>query len=421
MTGRIFSIVFVAFLFSGCFGTQQISSENLSSIYRQNEHSFHPEFSVYHVTADSSRLYVKLNTEEFLKTRQENNEGFRSAFSIQCTLVESYESGVKLDSSRSDFIIEQTDNPNKTRLYTVPFRVPKQGNFLLSCSIIDLNKKVAEDFFINIIHDDVQCRQNFLVTQANNHLPLMRNYLSASDSFFVTYQNKENRKLFVKFYHRNFPLAAPPYSFDVHDDFNYKPDSVFTVDTDDTIPLNFRDEGIYHFQADTNSHEGMSLFRFKGGFPSVTTPEQMMEATRYITSKKEYEELTTSASKKAAVDKFWLDIGGSPERTRLLIKKYYSRIKEANRLFTSYMEGWRTDRGMIYLIFGSPNFVYKSSNSENWIYGQPNNALSLNFFFPRVNNPFTDNDFSLSRVPIYESSWFRAVEYWRDGRVYNDF
>ena len=113
--------------------------------------------------------------------------------------------------------------------------------------------------------------------------------------------------------------------------------------------------------------------------------------------------------------------GGNQEKTRSLIKKYYGRVIEANKYFSSYTEGWRTDRGMIYILFGSPGTVYKSAESESWIYGTPNSTLALNFFFIKVNNPFTDNDYTLSRSPTYESSWYRAVEIWRQGRVYNSF
>jgi len=414
---RIFGAVCMMILLAGCYGSREISSENLSSLYHQGEHLFHPEFSVYHFTPDSAHLFIKLNTEEFLKIRQAD-DGFLALFSIRCRLVESYESSVTLDSTGADFSAGPANEQTKMKLLIVDFKVPKQGDFLLSCSVIDRNKKVIEDFYINVAHNSRQSRQNFLATSAATGLPLMRNYISATDSFRISFRDYEVKKIFVRMYTRHFPLAAPPYSFDIHNDFDYKPDSSFTITNDDSTVLNFPSEGIYHFQVDTSSYDGLSLYRFNGGFPAVTTPDQMIEATRYITSKKEFEELSTNPQKKVAVDKFWLDIGGNPDRTRTLIKKYYSRIQEANRLFSSFTEGWRTDRGMVYIVFGPPNFVYKSSTSESWIYGQPNNAMSLNFFFPRVNNPFTDNDFSLSRAPIYESSWFRAVDLWREGRAF---
>jgi GWxTD domain-containing protein len=416
--------IFVAFLIpvfflAGCFGSRQISSENLSSIYHAGTHVLHAEFSVFHFSADSSRLFAKINTDDFLKIRQPE-DGFKASFRLICRLVESYESSVLLDSTRSDFIVDPTDGLAKIRLYTVDFRIPKQGSFLLSCTVVDLNKKVSEEYFINIDHETNQSRQSFFVSTKNN-LPVFRNYFSPADTFKISYRDPSVQKLFVQYYHRDFPLASPPFSFDTHESFDYIPDSTFTLNTKDSSALNFPGEGFYHFQVDTSIKDGLTIFRFKGGFPAVTTPDQMIDAVRYLTSKKEFEELNSGETKKASVDKFWIEIGRTPERTRPLIKKYYSRVQDANRWFSSHTEGWRTDRGMIYIIFGSPNFVYKNSVSENWIYGQPNNALSLNFFFTKVNNPFTDNDYTLSRAPIYDSNWYRAVDYWREGRVYNDF
>ena len=33
-----------------------------------------------------------------------------------------------------------------------------------------------------------------------------------------------------------------------------------------------------------------------------------------------------------------------------LIKTYYSKVEKANEMFTSHLEGWKTDRGMISII-----------------------------------------------------------------------
>ncbi|MCE9540005.1 MAG: GWxTD domain-containing protein, partial [Bacteroidetes bacterium] len=95
-----------------------------------------------------------------------------------------------------------------------------------------------------------------------------------------------------------------------------------------------------------------------------------------------------------------------------------NRVQDANLYFTSYLEGWKTDRGMIYLIYGSPNVTYKTANSETWIYGEENNINSLSYTFSKTNNPFTNNDFTLDRSVVYKQSWYTAVDIWRQGRTY---
>jgi len=147
---------------------------------------------------------------------------------------------------------------------------------------------------------------------------------------------------------------------------------------------------------------------------------QLIEPLRYINTRKEFDDLFGNQNKKLALDKFWMGMGGNQERSRELIRRYYNRVLNANTYFSSHMEGWKTDRGLIFIIFGPPNVVYKSDNGESWTYGESGAMLSLNFNFTRVNNPFTDNDFDLERAPLYETSWYRAVDIWRQGRVYND-
>jgi hypothetical protein len=93
-------------------------------------------------------------------------------------------------------------------------------------------------------------------------------------------------------------------------------------------------------------------------------------------------------------------------------------VQDANYYFTSYLEGWKTDRGMVYLIYGSPNVIYRTLNSETWIYGEENNVNSLSYSFTKVNNPFTNNDYTLERSVVYKQSWITAVDIWRQGRTY---
>ena len=123
-------------------------------------------------------------------------------------------------------------------------------------------------------------------------------------------------------------------------------------------------------------------------------------------------------NKKIAVDNFWLKATRNPDRGKKIIREYYTRVQDANEYFMSYLDGWKTDRGMIYIVYGLPDVVYKTSVSESWIYGEEGNLMSLNFTFVKVNNPFTDNDYILNRSPIYQSSWYVAVEAWRQGIIY---
>ena len=108
---------------------------------------------------------------------------------------------------------------------------------------------------------------------------------------------------------RDFMLAPTPFSFDVREEFNYHADSVFRVDVSEPGGLHFSKEGFYHFQVDTTSKSGITLFQFENGFPNITSPHQMLESMRYLTYKPEFEEIAAKPNIKSAVDAFWLGRG----------------------------------------------------------------------------------------------------------------
>ena len=86
--------------------------------------------------------------------------------------------------------------------------------------------------------------------------------------------------------------------------------------------------------------------------------------------------------KEKAFEQFWLKMAGTKERAKYVIAEYYKRVEKANVLFTSYKEGWKTDRGMLTIVMGMPNTVYKTTRGETWIYGSPHNMMmSLTFNF----------------------------------------
>jgi GWxTD domain-containing protein len=235
----------------------------------------------------------------------------------------------------------------------------------------------------------------------------------------INYKNRKSGIIYVRYYNRDFPIAAPPFSEIPPKPFQYQEDSLFTLNLTPNGTINFVADrkGFYHFQYDSSSHEGCTLFNFTDKFPDIKQAEDMLPPLRYITSKQEFEDLNKAQNKKVAIEKFWLNSTSNPDRAREVIKKYYNRVEDANKYFSSYIEGWKTDRGMIYLIFGRPNIRYVYENYETWIYGEEKSVNALSYTFVKVKNPFTTNDYTLERSPFYKQSWFMSVEAWRQGRA----
>ena len=155
-------------------------------------------------------------------------------------------------------------------------------------------------------------------------------------------------------------------------------------------------------------------------FPFVRKVPYLIETTRYITSRTEYERMTASDDPKGALDGFWLDCGNDQDRGKNLIETYYGRVEEANRYFSGLQEGWRTDRGMVHIVFGVPNKVRRSGRSEWWIYGEEGNANTLTFSFRHAPTSLDPNRYVLDRSIQFRPAWDRMVTSWRNGRIQGD-
>ena len=155
----------------------------------------------------------------------------------------------------------------------------------------------------------------------------------------------------------------------------------------------------------------------------------MIPPLAYLATPEEMEEMLTAGKPKLALDKFWLDRTGSIERSKELIRIYYNRTLFSNFYFTSYKAGWLTDRGMIYIMYGPPDKVYKNAEGESWGYKKP--AVKsrwgsrytmedqyLWFNFRKQKSLFSDNDFVLNRAGTPVSYWDIAVARWREGKVF---
>ncbi|MCD6115570.1 GWxTD domain-containing protein [bacterium] len=86
--------------------------------------------------------------------------------------------------------------------------------------------------------------------------------------------------------------------------------------------------------------------------------------------------------KKKVFSEFWKELDPSPGTDENEIRdEYYRRIDIANENFGYYLAGWKTERGMVYVILGPPDdverhpFEMSSKPYEVWFYQQFNHNL----------------------------------------------
>jgi len=190
-------------------------------------------------------------------------------------------------------------------------------------------------------------------------------------------------------------------------------DSIFNWQANTSI--HFEKHGLYLFQTDTSTAIGRGLRVESKYYPKLASLKQLVEPLIYITTNDEYDNLKGIEEKKD-FDKFWLDLSESANRAKKIIREYYNRVEISNRFFTSFKQGWKTDMGMIYIIYGPPDEVIKTSQGENWVYLSNARFPKIEFEFIKANTIFSSSHYVLIRNKDYDNIWFRAVDLWRKGR-----
>ncbi len=381
-----------------------------------------PKYRVFHKNDTLTELHFRLNSSNILYTKKRNDSTYSANILVHYELIDKGNETL-LDSASLSFT-DFGNNKTKKYLYgTIDLKTKAPKIYDLKITVNDISRDHYIRNRIVINRNDLYSVQNYLLLDSSKNV-VFENYFTNGETIYLT-KNEKNaaNTILLKQYSTDLPIAKPPFSVPEdgeEEPLVFKPTQTETLEFDsaNTLTYTVGKEGLYHFQYSENVKKGPTFFNFQEHFPEIKTPENMIGPMRYITTKKEYQELTDAENKKLAVDKFWLEIAGSSERAKTMIREYYTRVESANNYFTSYMEGWKTDRGIIYTIFGSPNVVYKNKNYENWIYGEENNMMSISFVFHKIENPVTGNDYKLSRSPVFKNTWFRAVDSWRSGRIY---
>ncbi len=63
---------------------------------------------------------------------------------------------------------------------------------------------------------------------------------------------------------------------------------------------------------------------------------------------------------------FWRSKDPSPNTSRNeLMLEYYKRIRTANERYSHFIDGWKTDMGMVFIIYGEPSNIERHPFSEN--------------------------------------------------------
>jgi GWxTD domain-containing protein len=244
--------------------------------------------------------------------------------------------------------------------------------------------------------------------------PLLRRYVRVGEVFQIQNYGGE-QPLSVKQYDPSFSAALPPMT---NPATLPPPARNMPLQDSSSIPsgrrIKLAGPGLYSLRVKGEA-KPVGLLAESGSFPSLTSAVELIQPLIYLTTSAERQKLYNAPDSKKAVDRFWLDVaGGQQVVARQLIRTYYERVSDANRMFSSYKAGWMTDRGMLYVVYGPPETVYRTPTEERWIYREGMTGAGTYTFRPKPST-FAPEHYELVRRPEYEQLWYAAVEQWRKG------
>ena len=203
-----------------------------------------------------------------------------------------------------------------------------------------------------------------------------------------------------------------------------------------TITIEYRTarppRGAYRFEVEVVDDGGdgeVLLYKARdfssmsNNFPNIISSRELAQPLVYLMRRSEYRDIMAIEDRdslKHAIDRFWLSNIGDKEQASRVIRKYYERVEEANKQFSNFKEGWMTDMGMVYVLFGPPWYVERSLDTMVWIYGYNRADPRRVFYFRRTRMASDTRPFEhyvLQRHSAYHSVEYEQIQRWLSGTI----
>lgn len=187
--------------------------------------------------------------------------------------------------------------------------------------------------------------------------------------------------------------------------------------------------GNYRFEVGKNLNDRSQLYKARDfslkseNYPSIKNPRELAKPLYYLMSDKEYKNLMSIKSPdslKKEIDRFWLRNVKDSRIAKNVISLFYERVEEANKQFSSFKEGWKTDTGRIYILFGPPWYVDKRLTRMQWSYAYDRADPDYNFYFhkPKIkSSSYPFENYILQRDNYYFTLEYQQIQLWKSGNI----
>ncbi|MFT4033340.1 MAG: GWxTD domain-containing protein [Siphonobacter sp.] len=368
---------------------------------------------------DKIRVYILIEPDRTL-----TDDEFSQQFSVRYSLLPEYNSRQELMPGKPLKLVsgESFTRMAGTSGFTIWYDLPKpptEKQLYTGVAMTEItdSKNSTTNVDTPVRFQSGKMSDYYTVFDANRNVPLLVNFAHVGDTIQVRSLSRPDTSFRLFHYQLDFDPALPPMATIKPSAKQLYVDSTATVTTQQ--PFVIRHEGLHYLVRDTTDTYGIGLVGVNLRYPRYTYPQQLARPLIYMSTNQEMNDLRNNQEPKKALDRYWLALSnGNQQTARKTISSFYRRVELANKLFTGYKEGWKTDRGMVYIIMGSPNRINHSKDREVWVYNRKNSQFSeINFTFIKRNNQFVEDHYELSRFVEFQPIWYPAIEAWRNGEI----
>lgn len=419
---RIAWFLIVGFVMAGCKRQPSASpadNTRSSAAYNPGSSTLHPRYGIYHDAPGHSVIYGKIFPSE-LQFSAANTEGkMKASFSVRYSLYEVTDTtSANIQPLIADTLhYEITKERGNQRFFiNIPLTAPEGKRYLAYIVTRDNYRKAQTDNYISIDKITPGNSQYYLVYNAADHTPLFWPFVAGGQSVIVESAMYTTDSVYFCYY-PYLPANELSAGGGTDSPFASRPDSVWKLPYQRTITYSIKYQGMYLVKTDTTDSAGLALLHPGVEFPKITRTDEMTTPLAIIAQTGEMEKIRSETNTKLAVDDFWLGRTDNPDRARELIRIFYNRAYIANYYFTNHQPGFRTDRGITFVLLGPPARVIRDLHTEKWIYFDKNYKNSTIYLFRNYPNALSPENFILRMDESKGEGLKKSINAWRTGQI----
>ena len=392
------TILLIVLFIGNVFG-QVNKSDKIS-----NEHIRYYQDFLNFADGNKSRLdiFIQVPLKEIQFVKSEN--GYEGGYSVTVTLYEEdkttlvqekvWNESIKIESfnyisSRENFNLSHRSFVLPSKKYYIRTVVTDKDS---RQEFSSENFYTVKDFSIKPSMSDIMLISNKTVVNGNNKIVpnVSRNITDSENGIEIFYEvySDSAETIELEYIISNDADEDVIYSETKEQELKAGTTQIFYTFLDSALSL-----GTYHLSVYTKEAGGDSVlgttkkfFSRLAGLPSnIVDIDKAIAQMVYIASPEEINNMEDGKDEKERTKRFlvfWKGKDPSPgNEQNEVFEEYFRRIDYCNKNFSQYMEGWKTDRGMVYIILGSPNnidrhpFEYDSKPYEVWQYYELNRSF----------------------------------------------